>query len=223
MEHFEQIWERACGRKGSEKKLEALMPEVKAVKELRAIPDDRWLSAMTKRVFQAGFVWKVIENKWDGFEEAFWGFEPGRVALMSDDDLDSLVSDTRIIRNGQKITAVRENASFICDLAREHGSAAAFFTDWPDEDLVGLLGVLKVRGKRLGGLTGPIFLRSMGKDSFILNDDVSAALIKAGVVDKKPTSKAALAAVQQAFNDWVQESGRPMAHISRALACSIDA
>ena len=127
MQCFKEIWDRACLRKGGQDELEALMPAVENAKKLRAIADDRWLSNMTKRIFQAGFVWKVIENKWDDFEEAFWGFDPGRVALMSDEDLDRLVSDTRIIRNGQKISAVQTNASFICDLAREHGSAAAFF------------------------------------------------------------------------------------------------
>jgi 3-methyladenine DNA glycosylase Tag len=223
MQSFEDIWALACERKGGEKAFEASMPEIISVKKLRAIPDDRWLANMTKRIFQAGFVWKIIEHKWGGFEEAFWSFDPGRVALMSDDDLDNLVSDTRIVRNGQKITAAQANASFICDLAREHGSAAKFFADWPDEDFIGLLDVMKKRGKRLGGMTGPYFLRTMGKDSFILNDDVSAALIRAGVVDKKPTAKAAQAKVQEAFNEWKQESGRPMAHISRTLACSIDA
>jgi 3-methyladenine DNA glycosylase Tag len=223
MECFEQIWERASARKGGDEQLEALMPAVETANKLRSIPDDRWLSTMTRRIFQAGFVWKIIEHKWDGFEEAFWGFDPARVAMTSPDDLDALVSDTRIIRNGQKITAVLENANFICDLAREHGSAGAFFADWPNDDFIGLLAVLKTRGKRLGGMTGPFFLRSMGKDSFVLNDDVCAALIHAGVVDKKPTSKVALNAVQQAFNEWVKESKRPMAHISRTLACSIDA
>ncbi len=223
MQSFEEIWEIAAGRKGGDKELETLMPRVDSPKVLRKIPDDRWLAAMTKRIFQAGFVWKVIENKWDGFEEAFWGFDPGRVALMSDEDLDALVSDTRIIRNGQKITATQANAAFVCDLAREHGSAGPFFAEWPDEDFVGLLDVLKKRGKRLGGMTGPVFLRSMGKDSFIINDDVSAALIRAGVVDKKPTSKTALAKVQAAFNEWSQQSGRPMAQVSRTLACSIGA
>ncbi|MBL6931534.1 MAG: DNA-3-methyladenine glycosylase I [Rhodospirillales bacterium] len=222
MQCFKEIWDRACLRKGGQDELEALMPAVENAKKLRAIADDRWLSNMTKRIFQAGFVWKVIENKWDDFEEAFWGFDPGRVALMSDEDLDRLVSDTRIIRNGQKISAVQTNASFICDLAREHGSAAAFFADWPDDDFIGLLDVLKKRGKRLGGMTGPYFLRTMGKDSFMINDDTSIALVRAGVVDKKPTSKAALTKVQQAFNEWSQESGRPMAHISKTLACSVD-
>jgi len=221
MQSFQQIWDRAAGRKGGDAALEELMPAVKTPAQLRKIPDDRWLSGMSKRIFQAGFVWKVIEAKWDGFETAFDGFQPGPLSMMSYEMLDSLLKDERIIRNGPKILAVRDNATFLVDLATEHGSAGKFFADWPVDDFIGLLDVLQKRGSRLGGFTGPAFLRFMGKDSFIINDDVSAALIRGGVVDKKPTSKAARAATQQAFNAWRAESGRPLAHISRTLACSV--
>ena len=228
MEAFATIRARAAARKGGEAALDALMPAVKSAEALRAIPDDRWLAGMAKRIFQAGFVWKVIEDKWPGFEAAFDGFDPKRVAMMADGDLDALLADDRIVRNGRKIEATRENAVFLVDLAREHGSAARFFADWPDEDYIGLLDLLKERGSRLGGFTGQSFLRHMGKDSFIVTPDVCAALVAAGVIDKAPKTvgtlpKGDFAKVQAAFNAWRAESGRPMAHIGRTLACSVDA
>jgi len=222
MTPFAEIRERAEARKGGAAALAELMPPVKSPDELRRIPDRRWLAGMTKRIFQAGFVWKVIDNKWDGFEAAFEGFDPKRLAYLSDDDMDRLVSDERIIRNGQKIATVPHNAGLLLELAGEHGSAAACFADWPDEDFGGLLDMLKRRGKRLGGNTGQMFLRFMGKDSFVLSGDVARALIAAGVVDKEPKSKRDLAAVQDAFNAWRAESGWPMTHISRTLAMSVD-
>ena len=82
---------------------------------------------MTKRIFQAGFVWRVIENKWEGFEDAFEGFEPRRWQMMSDGDLDRLVQDERIVRNARKILSVRDNARLLCELAAERGAAAAVF------------------------------------------------------------------------------------------------
>ena len=62
----------------------------------------------------------------------------------------------------------------------------------------------------------------MGKDCFILSRDVTAALIHAGVVDKQPTSKKALAATQAVFDDWMSESGLGLTAICRTLAHSID-
>ena len=80
---------------------------------------------------------------------------------------------------------------------------------------------LKQRGSRLGGQTGRFFLRFVGKDTPMLSGDVVRALVDQGVVDKNPTSKKALAAVQAAFNAWHEESGRPLCQISRTLACSV--
>lgn len=220
MGSFDDIFERAAERHGGAVALEARLPKPKSTAEIAAIPDHRWLSQATRGVFQAGFSWKVIEAKWEGFEEAFEGFEPKRWRNMSEEDLDSLVKDTRIVRNAQKILSVPKTATMLCDLAAQHGTAARAFADWPDEEYVGLLEYLKKHGGRLGGTSGQYFLRTMGKDSFVLGRDVSAALVREGVVDKAPTGKRAMAAVQQAFNGWKAESGRSMTEISRVLALS---
>ena len=54
----------------------------------------------------------------------------------------------------------------------------------------------------------------------MLSKDVTAALIRAGVVDKAPTSKKAIAAVQDAFNQWSRETGRDLSGLSWILAAS---
>jgi 3-methyladenine DNA glycosylase Tag len=190
--------------------------------ELAAIADDRWLSMATRCIFQAGFNWKVIEAKWDGFEEAFDGFDPGRWVLSNDDDLAQLLSDRRIVRNGQKISAVPENARFITEISAEHGGFGIWVGQWPGDDFSGLLQVLAKKGARLGGTTGQYFMRFMGRDGFILSRDVTAALIRENIIDKPATSKKALDAVQSAFNQWVAESGYSMTAISQTLARSID-
>lgn len=219
---FDELFEIAAARKGGAEAFEKTLPQVKTPGELAAIPDDRWLSMMARCVFQAGFSWKVVDQKWPGFEEAFEGFDPGRWSMMSDEDLDRLLKDTRVVRHAKKLMSVGENAIFLRDLAAGHGSAASFFAGWPDTDYVGLLDVLKKRGSRLGGATGQYVLRFMGKDSFITGGDVVKALIREGVVDKAPTSKRDLARVQEAFTHWSSQSGRPMAQVSRTLACTVE-
>jgi 3-methyladenine DNA glycosylase Tag len=222
MDDFDTIFERAAARHGGADVIEARLNKVKSSRQLKAIKDDRWLAEIAKRIFQAGFVWKVVEAKWPGFEDAFEQFDVGHVAHLSDDGIDDLLKDTRIVRNGQKIIAVRNNAIFLTELQQEYGSVGKFFADWPADDLIGLLELLKKRGSRLGGMTGCYFLRFMGKESFIISRDVTAALIRMGVVDKAPTSKVALQKVQAAFNELKEESGRNMTHISQVLAMSAD-
>jgi 3-methyladenine DNA glycosylase Tag len=223
METFKSIRARAVKRQGGEKELASRLMKPKSAAALKKVPDDRWLAAMTKAVFQAGFSWKVIDTKWPGFEEAFDHFDPHRVAFYSGDDLGRLVSDKRIVRNGAKIKATVENARFVTDLIKEYGSAGAFFAASKPENYIDLLAILKKRASRLSGGSAQFFLRFQGVDGFILSPSVVAALVKAGVVDKAPTSQKALRATQDAFNKWQKESGCSLTEISRVLAMSIDA
>ena len=75
---------------------------------------------MTKAVFQSGMSWQVIEAKWDGFREAFEGFDAERVARFTPADVDRLAGDERIIRNRRKIEATVDNAVEMLALDREH-------------------------------------------------------------------------------------------------------
>jgi len=222
MQHFKTIPARAAKRKGGDAKLIALLPKLTSTAALARIPDNRILSDMAKRIFSAGFAWTVIEKKWPGFEEAFLGFEPKRLLAQPDEFWERLASDTRIVRNAQKIMAVRANAAFIADIARQRGSFAKFLAAWPGSDQVGLLDLLAKKGARLGGGTGQYFLRFIGKDSFVLSADVVACLRDAGLdIAESPTSKKDLRKAQDQFNAWAQETGLPLTHLSRICAMSI--
>jgi hypothetical protein len=109
---FAAIRAQAAARKGGEAALAALLPTMKAAAELAAIPDDRWLSMMSRCVFQAGFSWQVVEKKWPGTEAAFWDFSPARCRAMSDEEFDGLLKDGRIIRNGAKVAVSAEQRRF---------------------------------------------------------------------------------------------------------------
>ena len=178
---FKTIRARAAKRKGGDAALAELLPKLAGPKALAKLKDDRVLAEMAKRIFSAGFVWSVIENKWPGFEAAFLDFEPKRLLHQPDEFWEGLVADKRIVRNPQKITAVRENAQFVADIAREHGSFGKFLAEWPADDQIGLLDLLAKRGARLGGRTGQYFLRFIGRDAFITSTDMVACLRDAGL------------------------------------------
>jgi 3-methyladenine DNA glycosylase Tag len=219
MRTFAKIKQIAQDRKGVDT-IKAILDEP-AKPPLSDMQDDRLLAEFSKRVFQAGFNWRVIENKWPGFEVAFQNFDLGRNAMMSDEDLDRHLKNTDIVRHATKILSIRNNAVFLSELAREHGSAAGYIGNWPTSDIVGLFALLKSRGARLGGTTAQYALRFAGYDNFILSRSVVAALNAAGVIDGAATSKSAQAKVQAAFNDWHKESGVRYTNISRVLAVSV--
>ncbi|MCO4764495.1 MAG: DNA-3-methyladenine glycosylase I [Myxococcales bacterium] len=221
MMSYDEIWGRAAARHGTEA-LTARLPAVKTDAELRALGDDRILATMARVVFSAGFRWSVINAKWPGFEEAFMSFAPDVVASFAPEERAALASDTRIVRNPQKITATIANAHLVVETSAEHGGFGAFLADWPANDVVGLWQWLKKRGSRLGGDSGPRILRGVGKDTFILTGDVTRALTDMGVLTAKPTSQKQQRLAQDAFLQWQADSGRPLSHLSVIVACGTD-
>jgi 3-methyladenine DNA glycosylase Tag len=220
MRHFDDIFAIAAERKGGRDALNSMLAKPLSTADLTAIPEDRWLSTMSKCIFQAGFNWKVVQNKWDGFETAFNGFDVPRNAFMDDDTFDAHLTNTGIIRNGAKIAAIRDNAAFLLEL-RDEGGAGKVLGGWPATDYIGLLEMLKTRGNRLGGMSGQYAMRFIGRDGFILSRDVTARLIAEGVIAGPTTSKTARRAVQAAFNTWMDQSGRSLSEISRVLGMSL--
>ncbi len=222
MTAFKTIRARAEKRKGGAKALSALLPEVPSNEALARVGDDRVLAEMAKRIFCSGFVWRVIEQKWPGFEAAFEGFDVARLNFEPDEFWERLASDTRIVRHPQKIKSVRENARFVAEIAAEHGSFGRFFAEWPKDDQVGLLELLAKRGSRLGGRTGQYFLRFIGWDGFVLSNDVVLCLRDAGCdIAETPSSKKDLRKAQEQLNAWAKESRLSMVHVSRICAMSI--
>ncbi|MCJ8313578.1 MAG: DNA-3-methyladenine glycosylase I [Saccharospirillaceae bacterium] len=221
MINFEALYELAVQHKGSVSEVEHDLPQALSTALFNQIPDDRWLANMTMCIFQAGFVWKVIKNKWPDFEIAFSEFHPRYWAQVSPEVLEGLTKDVRIVRNAQKINTVPVNAQFILDTQKSHGNFSKWVNHFEDDNLHGLYQALKDQGGRLGGNSAMYLMRLSGKDTYLFSNHVIAALIREKVIDKNPTSKKAKAAVNAAFCIWKQQSGRSFAEISRILAMTV--
>ncbi len=222
MTKFATIRETAEQRAGGPAALKKLLPKSKSVRALKAVPDDRYLSLMSLRVFSAGLKHSMVAGKWPDFEEIFYAFEPKRVAAIADEDLEALLKEKRIIRHWGKIKATRHNAAAMAEISAAHGGFGAWLAAWPGDDIVGLWDELQKRFRQLGGASGPYFLRMAGKDSFMLTQDTIKALNKWGAFNGQPKGKKARSQVQQAFNEWAGESALGLAQMSRILALSVD-
>ena len=222
MSSFTKIRQRAASRKGGETMLQNLLGDAPDNAALADRTDDRFLAAMAERVFSAGFVWKVIRDKWPGFEEAFLGFEPKALLFQPEDFWHDRASDRRIVRNGAKIKSVRDNAAFVDSESAKHGSFGNFLAEWPAGDQAGLLAYIAKNGSRLGGMTGQYFLRWVGWDAYVLSKDTVTAMRDGGLdIAENVTSRRDMARVQQQMNEWKAQSGLPYTHISRILAFSV--
>ncbi|GAK87912.1 hypothetical protein JCM19238_5522 [Vibrio ponticus] len=220
LEHFNAIYQRAAERKGGAAQLEAMLSTPLSKQELIEIPDDRWLSAFSQKVFQSGMSWKVVRNKWPNFEELFFGFKIGPLLMLSDEQWEVKSTDKRIIRHHSKVMSIAANAQMIYEAGIAHGSFSQMVANWPSEDITGLWLYLKKHGQRLGGNTGPYSLRQMGVDTFILSGDVEAYLRSYKIIEGGKDTKRSLEQCSQAFAHWQQQSGRSLTQISQIIAFS---
>lgn len=75
---------------------------------------------MARVMFQTGISWRVVESKWPDIRAAFGGFNPARVAKLTDKDIDRLMEDARVIRNRRKLEAISSNAGRMLELDAEY-------------------------------------------------------------------------------------------------------
>lgn len=219
---YQWLHDTVRARFDSDGAMEAFLPQALAPDELKSKSDDRYLSAMTQRIFQAGMQHSVIDARWPAFEDAFSGFALEVMAQLGDADIEQHMRNDQIIRDRAKLRTIPRNARFILDIRQEQGGAfGTVIGDWPVADIIGLWRLLANRGARLGGRSAAGFLRLAGKDTFLLTSDVVARLAAAGVIAREPTSQRDLQAVQDAFNALQQSSGRPLCQLSSMLALSI--
>ena len=219
---YTNLYDVACLRKGGSDVVESLLPTVATTAQLSGLGSDRYLAEFTRKVFQSGFVWRIVNNKWPHFEEVFWGFDIERLLMMPDDMLERKASDPGIIRNFSKVKTVLDNALMTSDTERrEDKSFGEFIASWPDGDVIGLWLFLKKHGSRLGGNTGPYALRTLGVDTFLMTADVEFFLRENAIVDSGIHSLRALKATQTYFNDLREERGRSLSELSRLVSLGV--
>jgi DNA-3-methyladenine glycosylase I len=128
----------------------------------RTPPDDRaYLEVLSWFVFGAGLNWRVLKAKWPAFLQAFANFDVPTVAGYGERDIDRLLADTSIIRNGKKIVGTVENARQIAELADDHGGTTRWLRSY-GTDVETLVRAVKKRFSHMGDVTSRMFLSAVG-------------------------------------------------------------
>lgn len=97
------------------------------------VHDDRHLFEMLiLEGAQAGLSWETILKRRDGYRKAFHNFDPKKVALMSDQELEGLLQNEKIIRNRLKVFAARKNAEVFLKIQQEFGSFDSYIWAFVD-------------------------------------------------------------------------------------------
>jgi DNA-3-methyladenine glycosylase I len=112
--------------------------------------DRGYLEELTRAVFQAGFSWRVVREKWPDFQQAFDDFDVPTVAGYGEPDVERLINDKRIVRNRRKIEATVQNARAMWELIQQHGSFHAYLRSLDGLDYAGRRKELSKRFANLG-------------------------------------------------------------------------
>ena len=79
--------------------------------------DERMLfELLSLELMQAGLSWQTIIDKRQALCEAFFNFEIKKVARITDQQLEELMKNSKIIRNRKKIRAIINNAQVLVKL-----------------------------------------------------------------------------------------------------------
>ncbi len=132
----------------------------------RAVPenDAGYFEKITQAVFQSGFSWQVIRQKWPGFQQAFANFDIGLVAAFTDEDVERLVENKAIVRNGRKIAATIENARICQNIVAEYGSFRGYLRAMDEQPYDKREKTLCKRFKFMGPMGAYFFCWSVGED-----------------------------------------------------------
>jgi DNA-3-methyladenine glycosylase I len=94
--------------------------------------DRRWFEFLVLDAFQAGLSWRTVLHKRDAFRRVFYGFDPLKVARMSDAAKARALENKAIIRNRLKIEATVKNARAFLRLQETRGSFDTYIWGFTD-------------------------------------------------------------------------------------------
>jgi len=94
--------------------------------------DDKLFEFLVLETFQAGLSWYTILKKRDNFRKAFDQFNYKKIAQYGDAEIERLMQDAGIIRNGLKIKGTITNAIAFMEIQKEFGSFSNYIWGFTD-------------------------------------------------------------------------------------------
>lgn len=79
---------------------------------------------------QAGLSWETVLSKRDAYRKFFHAFDPTKVAMMTDLELNQLILEKMLIRNRLKIYSARCNAIVFLKIQKEHGQFSQYLWEF---------------------------------------------------------------------------------------------
>ena len=127
--------------------------------------NDGYFEVLSKAVFNAGFSYQVVNNKWEGIREIFNEFDPKILSNWTIDEISNALNSPKIIRNSKKVKAIVSNAKVFLELIKKHGTFEAYLKSFRNKTYDERLKILSKQFKWLGPTGAHFFLWSVGENA----------------------------------------------------------
>ncbi|HDZ17451.1 hypothetical protein LCGC14_1199180 [marine sediment metagenome] len=127
--------------------------------------DKSYFEILSKAVFNAGFSYQVVRNKWEDIKEEFHEFDPKIISKWTVDEISKALNSPKIIRNSRKVNAIVSNAKIFLEITKKHGSFENYLNSFREEPYEVKQKILSKRFKWLGPTGAHFFLWSIGEDA----------------------------------------------------------
>ncbi len=99
--------------------------------------DDKYLYEMLiLELFQAGLSWECVLNKRDDFRKAFDNFDIDKVCEYTEEKVQELLKNEKIIRNKLKINAAIKNSKIFKEIQNECGTFYEYITVFSNGEIL---------------------------------------------------------------------------------------
>jgi DNA-3-methyladenine glycosylase I len=94
--------------------------------------DNKHFEFLVLEAAQAGLSWMTVLKKREAFRDVYSGFDPLLAAQYDEEQIERMLNDARIIRNGRKIRSSINNAKRFLEVQREFGRFDDFLWGFVD-------------------------------------------------------------------------------------------
>lgn len=125
--------------------------------------DNEYFEILSLMVFQAGFNWGLVREKWDDLKKVFKGFRIEDVARFTEKQQEAVLKNPRTIKNRRKVRAIVTNAKTFRGIIKEFGPFEKYLKtlrNLSDEEKIR---EIKNRFSEIGDYHAEFFLHSVGE------------------------------------------------------------
>ena len=126
--------------------------------------DNEYFTMLSKSVFQAGFSFKVVEQKWTYIVETFDNFDFKKVMNWNEEKIYQVLQSPKIIRNSKKVRGIVDNARVFHDIITKYGSFSQYLDSFKTKSYPERSKIISKQFKWLGKTGTYVFLWMVNED-----------------------------------------------------------